>query len=360
MNGRNRNFLYSRGALRRRAAFVLPGLCCVLFALFARAEGAEEVRFNRDIRPLLGENCLACHGPDPAAREAGLRLDTREGLFEPLEDGKPAVIPGDPEGSKLWYRISTGDELDRMPPADSRKELSSEQIALIKTWIEQGAPWEDHWAFIAPERPEVPKIEASGVTIRNEIDAFVVEELEKRGLRMNSEADRRTLARRLALDLTGLPPTPAQVDAFEGDDSPDYFERFVDALMETSAWGEHRARYWLDAARYADTHGLHFDNYREMWPYRDWVIGAFNGNMPFDRFTIEQLAGDLLEDPTDDQLVATGFQRCKFTTNEGGTIEEENLSLYASDRVTTLGWVFQGLTTNCSACHDHKFDPMTQ
>lgn len=341
---------------RRRSFLFLILALCPLLATAA----AEPVGFNRDIRPLLGDNCLACHGPDPAARKADLRLDTHAGLFEPTDDRGPTVTPGDLEKSELWYRISTPDGDDLMPPPDSHKELTPDQIELFKTWILQGAPWEDHWAFIAPERPEVPDVESNGSHVRNPIDAFVIEQLEERGLRMNPEADRRTLARRLALDLTGLPPTPEQVDAFERDASPDYFETYVNALMATDAWGEHRGRYWLDAARYADTHGLHFDNYREMWPYRDWVIAAFNENMPFDQFAVEQLAGDLLENPTDDQLIATGFQRCNITTNEGGTIEEENLANYAGDRVTTTGWVFMGLTTNCSACHDHKFDPLTQ
>ncbi len=321
---------------------------------------AADIQFNRDIRPILSENCLACHGPDPGSRKAGLRLDTKAGLFEPTEKRGPTVVPGDLEKSELWFRVSTDDKDDMMPPPDSHKELKPAQKQLLKEWILAGGQWEDHWAFIKPEPPEVPETGNPNTRVRNPIDAFVADKLAKNGLQMNPEADLRTLARRLALDLTGLPPTPEQVDAFANDSSPDYFEKFVNQLMASGQWGEHRGRYWLDAARYADTHGLHFDNYREMWPYRDWVINAFNRNEPFDQFVVEQIAGDLLENPTDEQLVATGLQRCNITTNEGGTIEKENLALYANDRVTTTGWVFLGLTTNCAACHDHKFDPFTQ
>ncbi|MBX3745765.1 MAG: DUF1553 domain-containing protein [Verrucomicrobiae bacterium] len=319
---------------------------------------AEAIRFDRDIRPILVENCLACHGPDPATRKAGLRLDTREGVFEGGRRRDASVVPGDPEASPLWQRIETEDAADIMPPPDSLKALKPEEKARIRAWILQGAPWEEHWAFTAPVRPSVPEV-PEGTDVRNPIDAFVAARLAGEGLAMHPGADLRTLGRRVALDLTGLPPAPGELEALEADSAPDAYERYVERLLESPHWGEHRGRYWLDAARYADTHGLHFDNYREMWPYRDWVIGAFNRNLPFDRFTVEQLAGDLLEDPTEEQRVATGFQRCNLTTNEGGTIEEENLALYASDRVGTTGWVFLGLTANCAACHDHKFDPMT-
>lgn len=326
--------------------------------------GAGEIRFNRDIRPLISDNCLACHGPDPGSRKAGLRLDTRESLFGSTKSEGAVVVPGKPEESALWKRIVQKDPDELMPPPASHKELKPAQRDLIRDWIAQGAPWQPHWSFIKPERPALPSADQArrgGLREKspNPIDLFVSAKLGEKGLTLNPEADRRTLARRLALDLTGLPPTPAEVDAFVADRSPDYYESYVRRLMDSPRWGEHRGRYWLDAARYADTHGLHFDNYREMWPYRDWVIQAFNRNQPFNQFVVEQIAGDLLPDPTQDQLVATGFQRCNMTTNEGGTIEEENLSIYANDRVTTTGWVFLGLTTNCSACHDHKFDPFT-
>jgi hypothetical protein len=335
-----------------------------LFTSLAGSSGAAQanapVKFNRDIRPILAENCYACHGPDNNARKAKLRLDTKEGIFEKTPKRDPAVIPGDLEKSELWRRVTTTDEDDRMPPPDSHKVLKPEQKELLKKWIVTGAPWEGHWAYVKPERPEVPKVKASGFPVRNPIDAFILAKLESKGLKPAPEADKRTIARRVSLDLTGLPPKSELVERFLRDASPDAYVKLVKLLMNSPQWGEHRGRYWLDAARYADTHGLHFDNYREMWPYRDWVIRAFNRNMPFDQFTLEQLAGDLLEDPDTDQLVATGFHRCNMTTNEGGTIDEENLANYANDRVSTTGWVWLGATLNCAACHDHKFDPFTQ
>ncbi len=351
-----------RQALRVPSADGARWLLVSVFLSTALLAGRSEaeVQFNRDIRPVLGDTCLACHGPDPAARKAGLRLDTKVGMYEATEKRGPAVTPGNLEKSELWRRIMTSDEDDLMPPPESHKVLKPEQKELFKQWILEGGKWQDHWSFIKPERPSLPEIRSPKSETRSPIDRFVAAKLADKGLAMNPEADRRTLARRLALDLTGLPPKPEQVEAFVKDTSADYYERFVDGLLSTKQWGEHRGRYWLDAARYADTHGLHFDNYREMWPYRDWVINAYNANQPFNQFVIEQLAGDLLENPTQDQLVATGFQRCNITTNEGGTIEDENLALYANDRVTTTGWVFMGLTANCAACHDHKFDPFKQ
>ncbi len=316
------------------------------------------VQFNRDIRPLLSDNCFACHGPDPGSRKAGLRLDTREGFFEKTEKRGATVLPGNPAESPLFQRLTNPDPEEVMPPPEAHKELKPEQTALIRQWIAEGAPWQPHWAFIKPERPAVPQVKQGG-WVRNPVDAFILRDLEAKGLAPAPEADRRTLARRLVLDLTGLPPEPAEVDALVSDAAPDAYEKFVAAQMAKPQWGEHRGRYWLDAARYADTHGLHFDNYREIWPYRDWVINAFNRNQPFDQFTREQLAGDLLPNPTLDQLVATGFHRCNITTNEGGTIPEENLVGYARERTETTSWVWLGLTANCAVCHDHKFDPVT-
>lgn len=353
----------SFGLLVISASRVLRFLPVAILAANAAmtVSGAEPiVRFNRDVRPILADNCFACHGPDNNSRKAGLRLDTQDGLFEKTPKRGPAIVAGRPEQSELWRRVNATDPDDIMPPPDSHKTLKAEQKEILKQWILAGAPWQGHWAYLKPERPIVPKVQASGFRIRNPIDALVLAKLQAKGLKPAPEADRRSLARRLSLDITGLPPTPDLVEAFLKDRSRDYYESFVRKLMAMPAWGEHRARYWLDAARYADTHGLHFDNYREMWPYRDWVIRAFNSNMRFNRFTIEQLAGDLLPNPTDDQEVATGFQRCNMTTNEGGTIEDENLANYANDRVTTLGWVFLGSTLNCCACHDHKFDPFKQ
>jgi hypothetical protein len=339
--------------------FAILGMIA-LGAVGAHAANSQPaVQFNRDIRPILGENCLACHGPDTNARKANLRLDTQAGIFEATPKRGPAVVPGNLEKSELFRRIMTPDEDDLMPPPKSHKVLKPEEKELIRQWILAGAPWQGHWSFIKPVKEAVPAVRKAG-WVRNPIDNFVLAKLESKGLAPAPEADRRTLARRLSLDLTGLPPAPEDVERFVKDRSRDAYEKYVRKLLSSPRWGEHRGRYWLDAARYADTHGLHFDNYREMWPYRDYVIRSFNQNKAFDKFVVEQLAGDLLANPTDDELVATGFHRCNMTTNEGGTIEEENLTNYANDRVTTTGWVFMGLTMNCSACHDHKFDPITQ
>ncbi len=318
-----------------------------------------EVQFNRDIRPILAEACFHCHGPDPGTRKAGLRLDTEAGFFSASEEAPPTVVKHEPAKSPMFERITSSDPDEVMPPPESHKNLTAEQKDLIKRWIEQGAKWQPHWSFIKPERPAQPAVKHEA-WVRNPIDRFVLASLEAKGLTPNEEADRRTLARRVSLDLTGLPPTPEAVEAFVKDMAGDAYEKFIDKCLNSERYGEHRARYWLDAARYGDTHGMHFDNYREMWPYRDWVISAFNANQPFDQFTVEQIAGDLLPKPSESQLIATGFQRCNITTNEGGTIDDENLALYAADRVQTLGWVYMGLTTNCSQCHDHKFDPISQ
>ncbi len=373
----------NRGQRRHAGVWCLWTALLLPFSLVPSigVEPGAQIQFNRDIRPILADNCFACHGPDANARKAGLRLDTKEGAFETTDKHGPALVPGDPAKSELWKRITTSDADDAMPPPKSRKELKPAQKEMLRAWILAGASWQGHWAFIKPERPSVPavggtvsnalvaadsKAEASIHNsrlnqgwVRNPIDAFIATKMDARGLTPSPEAGRRNLARRLSLDLTGLPPKPEDVEKFVSDRSPEAYEKLIDRWMSSPSWGEHRGRYWLDAARYADTHGLHFDNYREMWPYRDWVIRAFNRNMPFDQFVMEQIAGDLMENPTMDQLVATGFHRCNMTTNEGGTIEEENLANYANDRVTTTGWVFLGLTMNCSACHDHKFDPIT-
>jgi mono/diheme cytochrome c family protein len=317
------------------------------------ASAPGRLQYNRDIRPILAENCFACHGPDSAARKADLRLDLRE---EAIAGG--AIVPGKPDQSELIHRIYATDGEGLMPPANSKKKLTEEQKALLKRWVAEGAEYQPHWSLIPPQRPALPVVQDKNWP-KNPIDHFILAELEKRGLKPAPEADRRTLARRLALDLTGLPPDPADVEAFVHDRDPNYYEKFVDKLLASPHWGEHRARYWLDYARYADTHGIHFDNYREIWAYRDWVIDAFNANMPFDQFTIEQLAGDLLPNPTLDQLIATGFQRNNITTNEGGVIPEEYIVLYARDRTETLATVWMGLTANCAVCHNHKYDPLT-
>lgn len=316
------------------------------------AQGAPIV-FNRDIRPILAENCFACHGPDSAARKADLRLDRPA-----ANPASKAIVPGKPDDSEMMLRITSSDPEEVMPPPATKKKLTDRQKDLLKRWIAGGAEYQPHWSFIPPQRPALPPVN-NAAWVRNPIDAFVLARLEAAGLAPAPEADRRTLARRLSLDLIGLPPTVDQVEAFVADSSPDAYEKYVDLLMESQHWGEHRGRYWLDAARYADTHGIHFDNFREMWTYRDSVIGAFNRNTPFDQFTIEQLAGDLLPNRTLDQQIESGFNRCNITTNEGGTIPEEYYVLYARDRTETLGQVWLGMTTGCAVCHDHKFDPIT-
>lgn len=319
------------------------------------AIAGASVQYNRDIRPILNDNCFACHGPDSASREAGLRLDVRDEAVDMM-----AIVPGDPDSSEMIDRIHRGADDDMaMPPIDGHKRLSDEQKQLLVQWVREGAEYQPHWSLVAPTRPELPAV-SNPAWVRNEIDRFVLAKLDSAGLQPAEEADRRTLARRLSLDLTGLPPSPEEVEAFVNDTSPDYYRRYVDRLLESVRWGEHRARYWLDYARYADTHGIHFDNFREIWSYRDWVINAFNRNLPFDEFSIEQLAGDLLPEPSLDQQVATGFNRCNITTNEGGVIEEEYKVLYARDRTETTSLVWMGMTTGCAVCHDHKFDPISQ
>jgi len=326
------------------------------------ADPAQRVSFNRDIRPILSDNCVECHGPDGASRKAGLRLDREQDAITDLAafqsgDSEAPIVRSHPELSELIARIETTDADDLMPPPDSHKVLTAKQIELLKRWVEDGAPWEEHWAFVAP----VASMPAGNDWAVNAIDRFIFDRLQAEGLKPSTEADRNTLIRRVSLDLTGLPPTPAEVDAFVGDpdDTDSALEKVVDRLLNSHAYGEHRARYWLDAARYADTHGLHLDNYREMWPYRDWVISAYNDNQPFDQFTVEQLAGDLLEEPSQSQLVATGFNRCNVTTSEGGAIKEEFKVRYAIDRVSTTSTVWLGLTTGCAQCHDHKYDPIS-
>jgi hypothetical protein len=333
---------------------VLVAAIGIASAAFGTSEPGDVARidFNRDIRPHLSDKCYQCHGPDSASRKAGLRLDRRE-------DALAVLVPGDPLASELVARITAADPGERMPPAESTKTLDEGEVALLRRWIAEGAAWQVHWSFIAPERPVVPTV-AHGDAVRNPIDAFVIARLEQEGLAPSPPADRATLARRLALDLVGLPLSPERVDAFVADDAPRAQERLVDELLASDQHGEHMARYWLDAARYADTHGLHLDIRREMWPWRDWVVRAFNANMPYDQFTIEQLAGDLLPEPTHEQRIATGFNRNHVTTSEGGAIDAEYLVKYAADRVETTATVWMGLTFGCAHCHDHKFDPISQ
>jgi len=341
--------------MRRRIRFYALALAFALAAWpVGRARADAPIEYNRDVRPILAENCFACHGPDSAARKADLRLDRRDDAVE-----MGAIEPGKPEESLLVARIESTDPHEIMPPPAVHKTLAPAQKDLLKRWIVQGAEYQPHWSMIAPRRPATPKTKGAG-WVRNPIDAFILARLESEGLKPAPEADRRTLARRLSLDLVGLPPKPEDVDRFVNDTSPDAYEKYVDELLRSPSWGEHRARYWLDAARYADTHGYHFDNFREMWSYRDWVINAYNANTPFDRFTVDQVAGDLIPNRTLDQQVASGFSRCAMSTNEGGTIAEENLVNYTRDRTETFSQVWLGLTTGCAVCHDHKFDAFTQ
>ena len=315
--------------------------------------------FARDIRPILSENCFFCHGPDAAERQADLRLDLETEALRDL-GGYAAVVPGRADESELYLRIADPD--DPMPPTGSTRELSAQEIEKLRLWIDQGAAWEEHWAYRAPRRPALPEL-ASSPWVANPVDAFILERLREEGLEPAPQASPSTLIRRLSLDLTGLPPQPSEVEAFLEESLTDpsgAYTRLVDRLLDSPRYGEHRARAWLDAARYGDTHGYHLDNERSIWPYRDWVIDAFNRDLPFDRFTIEQLAGDLLPEPSLDQRIATGFNRCNPTSAEGGMIEEEFLSLYAVDRAVTTATVWLGTTMLCARCHDHKYDPVTQ
>jgi hypothetical protein len=326
--------------------------------------GRGSVRYDRDIRPILSDRCFKCHGQDAAQRKADLRLDTREGLLATRPAGGPVVVPGDPDESALWHRVTSHDPDEQMPPPGANKRLLSvQEQELVGRWIREGALYEPHWAFVPPARPAVPAVR-DGVWCRNPVDRFILARLESEGVTPSPEADKATLARRVFLDLTGLPPTPEEVDGFECDGRPDAYERLVDRLLTDEPY---RTRYaermtgaWLDAARYADTNGIHTDAGRQMWAWRDWVLGAFGENLPFDRFLTEQLAGDLIPGATQAQKVASGFNRNHVMTDEGGAIPEEYLVEYAVDRTATTGSVFLGLTLGCARCHDHKFDPVTQ
>jgi hypothetical protein len=319
-----------------------------------RASAAEPLQYNRDIRPILANYCFACHGPDSAARQADLRVDLRDVAID-----RETIVPGEPNESEMIRRILSDDPDEMMPPPKTKKTVKPEELAKLRAWIEQGAEYEPHWSLIPPTRPALPAVK-NAAWVKNPIDHFILAKFEAADLTPAEPADRRTLARRVSLDLTGLPPEPALVEEFVNDQDANAYEKLVDKLLATKQWGEHRARYWLDVARYADTHGIHFDNYREMWSYRDWVIDAFNRNQSFDDFTIEQLAGDLLPNRTVSQQVASGFNRCNITTNEGGAIAEEYLVLYARDRTETVGLTWLGTTVGCAVCHDHKFDPLSQ
>jgi hypothetical protein len=310
------------------------------------------VTFNRDVRPILSDHCYQCHGPDKAKRKAKLQLDTEDGA-------RRVIVAGKPNDSELIRRITARDPAERMPPPATGHALAPGQIALLTRWVAEGAAWERHWSLIPPVRPAVPAVRNTAWP-RNGIDYFVLARLEKEGLAPSPEADRITLLRRVSLDLTGLPPTPGEVDAFVADSSSDAYEKVVDRLLRSPRYGEHLARHWLDAARYADTNGYQTDGERTMWRWRDWVIESFNANMPFDRFTIEQIAGDMLPGATLSQKIATGFNRNHRGNSEGGVIPEEYAVEYVVDRVDTTATVWLGLSAGCARCHDHKYDPIRQ
>lgn len=340
-------------------------LCTLLFRNKIPLTGltdstSSDIDYNFHIRPLLSDRCFKCHGPDANQRKAGLRLDTKEGAFAALKEspGLFAIVPGKPEESELLKRICTQDTAELMPPPSSHLSLNKDEIALIEKWIRQGAAYKPHWAFIPPVSSELPKVRDKRWP-RNEMDYFILSSIEKNGLKPNKEADKERLLKRLSFDLTGLPPSIEIQDRFLQDPSSNAYEKIVDELLASPHYGEKMALHWLDIARYADSHGYQDDGYRSMWPWRDWVIHAFNENYPYDKFATWQLAGDLLPNPSKEQLLATGFNRNHKITQEGGVIDEEYRVEYVSDRTNTFGKAFLGLTYECAKCHDHKYDPIS-
>ena len=350
-----------RTALIHRLALLFPFVALPLWvtlpaASFAADPGLEPVKFNRDIRPLLADRCFHCHGPDEAERKAGLRLDVAEGDGGAYDS---AIEPGTPADSELWNRISTDDPDLVMPPPDSHKTpLTPQERDLFRRWIEAGAEYEAFWAFVSPRRPALPVVRDQRWGDQA-VDRFVLRNLERRGLVPRARADRRTLIRRLSLDLTGLPPTRAEIAAFLADESPEAYERVIDRLLAKPQFGEHMARYWLDLVRFADTNGIHHDHFRDLSPYRDWVIRAFNQNLPYDEFVRFQIAGDLFPNATREQLIASGFHRLHLIIDRGTMLPEESHARNVIDRVTSVGTAFLGLTVQCAVCHDHKYDPIT-
>ena len=334
----------------------------ILFLAFPTllAAAPAKLKYNRDVRPILNEKCFHCHGTDASHRKGDLRLDLRDQAMKPAKSGDIALVPGKPEQSQILARVELPHDDDVMPPEKDGKPLTSEEKAILKQWISEGAEYQGHWAFLKPERLPAPKVENPQFTIRNEIDAFIAARLEQEGLQASPEADRATLLRRVTLDLTGLPPTLEEIAAFEKDTSPKAYEAVVDRLLKSEHYGERMAMQWLDFARFADSHGFQTDSSRAMWPWRDWVIKAFNDNKPFDLFTIEQIGGDLLPNASRDQIVATGFNRNHRLNGEGGIIAEEWRIENIIDRVETTSFTWLGLTLNCCRCHDHKYDPLTQ
>jgi hypothetical protein len=345
-----------------RAVLWTPAALALLTSQQLKAANpTEPIDFNFQVRPILADRCFKCHGPDEKARKAKLRLDLADSAYA-IRDPKTqkrAIVPGHSDRSELYRRITTTDDDDRMPPAASNLTLTDQEKEMLRQWIEQGAEYKPHWAFISVHKPTVPAVQRPE-QVRNPIDAFVLERLSREGLTLSPEASRETLIRRLSFDLRGLPPSIEEIDEFLADHSPKAYEQLVDKLLTSPAYGEHTANDWLDLARFADTYGYQNDVERDMSPWRDWVIRAFNENLPYDQFIVWQLAGDLLPSPTRDQVVATAFNRLHRQTNEGGSVEEEFRVEYVSDRVATAGTAFLGLTLGCARCHDHKYDPVTQ
>ncbi len=338
----------------RPTACLLATIAMIVANSDHAAAGPEQVDFNRDIRPILSETCYQCHGPDHNKLKANLRLDTRAGLFRSAED-TTVVVPGKPDESELLLRITAEDDESVMPPPKAAKRLTSGQIDRIRSWIQQGAVWKGHWAYISPTRPDISGLPDAA----NPIDRFLRARLAAEGLESAPEADRPTLIRRLSLDLIGLPPPPEEVDAFVQDRRPDAYEQLVDRLLTSPHYGERMAIFWLDLVRFADTQGYHSDNHMDIWLFRDYVIRSFNANKPFDRLTIEQLAGDLVPSPTDETRIASGYNRLLQTTQEGGAQAKEYMAKYAADRVRNVSTVWLGATLGCAECHDHKYDPFT-
>src|SRR5579863_3491659 len=343
----------------RNSTLAFGVLGALSVAGLSAANPPDRVDFDSQIRPIFSDKCYACHGPDGSKRMANLRLDNKDGGAYADRGGYRPIVPGDSASSRLFQRVSSTKKASLMPPPYSGLALTPQQVETIRKWIDEGAPWEAHWSYIPPKRPDTPNVSNPG-WVRNPIDSFVLAKLDAEGLKPSPEAGRAALIRRVSFDLTGLPPTLAEVDAFLADKSPDAYEKVVDRLLHSPRYGERMTMQWLDLARYADTHGYHIDSAREMWHWRDWVIQAFNDNMPYDRFTIEQLAGDLLPGSTDAQKIASGFNRNHMINFEGGAIPEEYQNEYVVDRLEATATTWRGMTLGCARCHDHKYDPLSQ
>ena len=353
--------LYQLGAVLASTMLFLPSCEQGVDGGVETTKIPDQISYNFHIRPILSDNCFACHGPDANKREAGLRLDIGEEAFKALSEtpGAHGLVPGKPKESEAYRRVVSDDPSVQMPPPESNLKLTDREIRLIEKWIRQGAVYEPHWAFVPPQKPELPVVSNTDWPV-NEIDYFILAKQEESGMKPNSPAEKEALLKRLSLDLTGLPPSVEQMDAFLADKSSEAYDKLVDELLASPAYGEKMAVYWMDIARFADSHGFQDDSYRSQWPWRDWVIHAFNKNMPYDQFITWQLAGDLIPDATKEQLLATGFNRNHKITEEGGIVDEEYRVMYVTDRTNTFGKALMGITMECAGCHDHKYDPISQ